>query len=419
MMQIRVQGLLGLSAIALLLTGLTSNADNWPRFRGVNGKGVATSDKIPAQWKKENILWKVAIPGDGNSSPVIWGDHLFVQSSRKDGKERVLLALNAKSGEVLWQKGVPGSTTRIHKKNSLASSTPATDGERVYVSFWDGKNISITAFDFDGKLLWNRDLGGFVSQHGAGGSPVVYDDLVFFANDQDGKASIIALDAKTGNTVWEKQRPAVRACYSAPLVWERNGKKELIIVSSPEFTAYEPKTGEVIWSWEWKHHTKQPLRVCASPIIVDDTVYGYSGDGGGTRGFIALQVEDKGEKIATTKSWANKRDFPYVPTILAHEGNLYFVNDLGVAGCFNAKSGKKIWFERLPDASFTASPILLNGNIVAPSEEGDVYVIAADPAFRMVARNSLGERIRATPAVANDRLYIRGQDHLFCIGTKE
>src|SRR5262249_43809549 len=154
---------------------------NWPRFRGPNGSGTAADKDIPVAWTDKDILWKTALPGVGNSSPIVWGDRLFLQSASRDGKERMLLCVDANSGKVLWSKSAPGSRARIHPKNTLASGTPATDGERVYAAFWDGKHLSLAAYDFKGELLWNKDLGEFVSQHGAGHSPVVWRDHVYLA----------------------------------------------------------------------------------------------------------------------------------------------------------------------------------------------------------------------------------------------
>lgn len=407
-----------LLVFALVTTAGVSFAENWPRFRGPNGTGIVMNAKIPVEWKKDDILWKVKIPGQGNSSPVIWENKLFLQSALPDGSQRMLVCLDAQTGEALWKQTIPAGSAKIHKMNTLASSTPAVDGKRVYVSFWDGSHVTVTAYDLNGKMEWNRNLGSFTSQHGAGASPIVAGDKVFLLFDQDEKASLVALNAANGKTVWEKPRPAYRACYGSPFLWNRGGDKELVVVTTLELTGYNPATGKVNWRYPWKHSSKFPLRVTASPTYLGDVIFASSGDGGGDRNTLALKVNGKGGDYFTEVLWnnKNKKDFPYVPTTLAHDGKLYFVHDKGYASCFDAKTGKKIWSERLPDANFTASPLLINGKIYAPSEEGFVFVLGTGPMFEILARNELGEIIRATPAVANDRLYIRGNTHLFCIG---
>jgi outer membrane protein assembly factor BamB len=390
-------------------------ADNWPRFRGPNGSGIGTDQQVPVKWSKDNILWKVPVPGDGNSSPVIWGDRLFVQSATGDG-ERLLLCLNVKDGKPLWSRTMTGSKAVKHQKNTYASSSPAVDGERVFSAIWDGNNIWMHAFDLDGHPLWKRDLGPFVSQHGAGASPVVFHDKVYYAMDQDGKSTLLCLDARKGHTIWEKPRPDVRASYGAPFIWERiKGTPELVVASTPEVTGYDPDTGDIHWRWAWKHTTPLPLRVVASPVFWGDTVYANAGEGGKNRGLVALKVTGDEKQAKVALSWQNKKDFPYVPTILAHDGLLFYFNDVGAAGCFQAKNGDRLWVERL-GAPFTSSPVLAGGKLYAANEAGEVFVLAASPAFTLLAKNELGERVRATPAVAGNRLFVRGRYHLFCIG---
>jgi outer membrane protein assembly factor BamB len=407
-----------LTAVLAALTACAALADNWPRFRGPNGTGVAQDKGIPVRWDSQSgILWKVPLPGEGNSCPIVWGERLFVQTATADGKERALMCLSVRDGKVLWSRSVPGTRAKINPLNSLASATPASDGERVYASFWDGQDIILVAYDFAGKQVWSRNLGSFTSQHGAGASPVVYGGKVFLANDQDGTSTLVALNAGDGSVAWEGSRPAYRACYSAPFLRQEAGvRPELVVVSTMEITGYDPETGGKNWSWQWKFSAKMPLRTTASPVLNKDMLIACSGDGGGDRHMVALHLNGQGKGTRPRLVWENKKDFPYVPTLLSRGELLYFVNDRGMAGCYEARTGKRVWFERLPGATFLSSPVLIDSKIYAGSEEGDVFVLAAEPTFRLLARNSLGERVRATPAVADNRLFIRGQHHLFCIG---
>jgi outer membrane protein assembly factor BamB len=400
----------------LLLAGPAA-ADHWPRFRGPNGSGTAADKNIPVRWTADGVLWKVAVPGAGHSSPVVWGDHLFLQTATDDGKERQLLCYDAVDGKLRWSRTVPGGRGQIHKKSSLASSTPATDGERVYVLFWDGKGIALHAYDFAGSPLWQRGLGPYVSQHGVGMSPMTYGGKVYLINDQDGSAAIIALDAKTGQPAWQQERRAFRACSSTPLVLEEPGREpELVVVSTAGITSYHPHTGAENWTWGWTFpNPNKPLRTVSSPIVSGGLVFATSGDGGGDRYTVAVRLGGKGDVSRTNLVWEKAKTLPYVPTLLAHGEHVYYVNDAGLAGCVVAKTGEEVWNARLCKG-VSASPVLIDGKVYVTGEEGVVYVYPAATSFKLLAKNDLGEPITASPAVADGRLFIRGHQHLFCIG---
>lgn len=403
-----------LTVSLVLACAAAVQAENWARFRGPNGAGIAADKDIPVQWDKTNILWKTPIPGMGNSSPVVWEDRIFLHSAKPDGSERLLICLNT-DGKILWTKSVAGSLARTHLRNTMASSTPATDGERVYVLFWDGNNQTIHAYDFQGELMWSQPLGPYKSQHGAGHSPIVVKGLVILNNDQDGDAKLLALDATTGKPVWEAARTPFRACYSTPFLRQRaDGSEELIVTTTAGITAYDPKNGAEHWSWTWAFDG-MPLRTVGSAIAHNGAIYAISGDGSGARHMVAVKAGDKGDVTQTNLMWENKRTLPYVPSLLAKGDHIYFTNDRGIAGCCDAKTGEIVWSERL-GGGFTASPVMIDGNIYAISEDGNVFVFPAEPEFKQLARNQLGEGVMASPAVSNNRLYIRGKEHLFCIG---
>lgn len=405
-------------------------AENWTQFRGPNATGVANGPNIPSKFgENDGILWKVAIPGLGNSSPIIWDRYVFLQTSSKDAKARLMLCLDAKTGKEVWSRSLPGTTASFNRINSLASSTPVTDGEGVYAAVWDGRDVTLVAYSFQGELLWKRNLGPFISQHGPGASPILFRDKVIFAYDMDKEdknkravarpSILMALDKKTGEVVWEKPREAYRACYSIPLLREATGAApELIVTSTSAITSYNPDDGSTYWEWTWKFKSKMPLRTVASSLLTGDMLFAMAGDGGGDRHMAALGLAGAGKSTTVTPMWENRKDFPYVPCILSRNGYIYQVSDKDFAGCYDARTGKRVWLERHSGANFTASPILIDARIFAASEEGDVYVLSALPKYQLLAKNSLGEMIRATPAVADGRLYIRGQNHLYCIGKK-
>jgi outer membrane protein assembly factor BamB len=403
--------------VVLTLLGLAvlpAAAGDWPRFRGPNGTGIAADNDIPVRWGAESVVWKTPIPGVGNSSPVVAGGRVFLQSASADGRERWLLCLHAADGKVVWTRKLDGTPARKHPKNTLASSTPAVDGERVYALFWDGKDVTPVAYTFQGELAWKRSLGSFTSQHGPAASPMVFAGRVYLADDQDGSSVLWALEARTGQVTWKAARRPFRACYSTPFVWEKAGEvPQLIVSSTAGITSYNPKSGAENWDWSWSF-AHAPLRTIGSPQLSGGLIIATSGDGSGDRHTVAIQPPDKATGSAPRLVWEAKRSFPYVPTVLAWGRHLYYVNDQGFAACCDATTGETIWSERL-GGNVSASPILIDGKIYAIGEEGNAYVLAAAPRFQLLAKNSVGEPVLATPAVADHRLFVRGQQHLFCI----
>ncbi|MBI1832165.1 MAG: PQQ-binding-like beta-propeller repeat protein [Planctomycetes bacterium] len=421
------------SMTALTLAVAAVHADNWERFRGPNGDGVSNDKNIPVHFSAtENVRWKAPLGGGGHSSPIVWGDRLFLQTTSDDGSQRSLICFDANKGTELWRRSIPGKTVKIRFDSSLASATPTTDGEAVYVPFWNGKDIILTAYNFKGDKLWDRNLGEFVSQHGAAASPILYKDLLIFSLDKDAfrntkdltgpvsnPSTLYALNKKTGKTVWAKPRDAVRACYSAPFLLQ-SGKSgpELIVTSTSAITSYEPASGKINWNWKWTF-VKDPLRTIAATVHADGHLLACSGDGSGERLMVAVALNGQGKEAKPAQVWDNKKEFPYVTCMLVRGEHVFFVNDLGRAGCFEIKTGKKMWFETIPDAWFYASPVMIDGKIYACSEQGDVYVFAADAgSYQQIARNKLGGVIRATPAIANGALYVRTENTLYCIGKK-
>ena len=378
--------------VHLWLFPTSSHADEpakqWDRFRGPNGTGVSGDKDVPLKFGgNENVTWKVALPGVGNSSPIVWGDHLFLHSASDDGTKRSLLCLGTADGKIRWQTAIPGRPAKIRSDSSLASSTPTTDGQAVYVSFWDGKDILVSAHDFQGQRLWSKNLGAFNSQHGAGASPILYRELLILANDMDKDdfttkvpntrpSMLIALDKRTGQLVWETARVAERACYSAPFLLHRAGqtKPELVVTNTTAVTGYNVETGVKLWEargWQ-EHAVKVPMRTVASPALVGDILCLCSGGDAG-RFAVGLALPGPGKTEAPRRLWENRKDFPYVPSPVTRGEHIYFVNDAGIAGCYHARTGKREWFERIADTGFYASPLVIDGKVFAISNSSDVY----------------------------------------------
>ena len=223
-----VHGRLGLClfllALSLTAAAQTAEAGNWPRFRGPNGSGIAQDQDIPITWTEHNLSWKKSLDGAGNSSPIVWGERLFLQSASKDGTERFLLCLSTRDGRLLWQRRVAGAKAKTNPRNTLASATPTTDGQRVYALFWDGKGQALHAFDLNGNPAWKYDLGSYVAEHGAGTSPIVHQGRVFLLNDHDKAAAVLAVDARSGQR--RGRRPAGRTGPAIPRPSSWNARAE-------------------------------------------------------------------------------------------------------------------------------------------------------------------------------------------------
>jgi outer membrane protein assembly factor BamB len=362
----------------------------------------------------EGVLWKTPLPGRGNSSPIVIANRVFLQTASANGSERALVCVDATTGKVVWSRNLPGHSARMHPKNTLASGTPATDGQRVYLASWDGKDLSLVAFDLTGELVWRRDLGHFAGQHGAGHSPIVEGGRVFFVDDQDGSAAVFAFDAASGRPLWHVERAAFRACYSTPFVRSTGNGSELVVASTAGVSAYDPASGDVNWNCQWPF-ARKPLRTVASPVEGAGLVFANAGDGDGSRDMIAVRPGTKADGGKAEVAWQESKSFPYVPTLLPHGDYLFSVSDSGIAACHQAASGKRIWNERL-GSPVSASPILVGDRIYVSGEDGQVYVLAASTTYRLLAKNSFDEPLMATPAVSDGKLYFRGKDHLFCIG---
>ena len=403
----------------LLALPITLGAADWARFRGPNGSGVAEGELPKIDPKAP--LWKVEIPGKGVSSPVIVGGKVYLQTASKDGETRTLMCLNAADGKVAWSKDLPAETAHTHNKNSLASSTPACDGESIFCVWWDGSGVALHSYDLDGKQKWRTSLGGYASQHGPGFSPVVHDGLVFVNVDDDKRAELVALDIKTGEKKWSANRKHVRASYTTPFLVKRGDKAaELILGTTSAITSYEPATGKVNWNFDvvWPSGT-MPLRAVGNPVYAGGLVILACGDGGGGRYMVAVDPDAK----TPTKVWEITKDTPpYVPCILVKGDLLFWIADKigGFAFCAEAKSGKILFNQRVSTKEPSSSPIMVGDDILTVSEDGELTVFKATKEWDEVLKVKIGEKegVFASPAFADGRLFIRGTKYLYCFGKK-
>jgi len=404
--------------VFVLFASSAALADNWPRFRGPAGAGISEQQGLPVTWTDDDYVWKVELPGLGHSSPCVWDDHVFVTSALDEGKTRLLLDFDVASGKLRWRASVASKTHPKHLLNSYASATPATDGKRVYVLFASDKQMLVLAYDFSGSEIWRRDLGPFVQKdgqvHGCGTSPIVYEDLVILANQQDGPASIVAFDSQTGETRWKNDRKLRLTAHSTPFVLHRQGTAaQLFLTNSGDgIASLDPRTGTFLFRADLLS-----ARCVGSPVIAGDVVLATSGGGGRGRDLTAIPIDSRGDLGATDAVWTRDRNLPYVPTPIAYGSYVFLWGDNGAVSCLQAASGEEVWTERV-GGNYSGSPVCIDGKLYCIAQDGTVAVIDAGPKFKLLGKTALGESCQSTPAISGGRMFLRGSEHLFCLPAK-
>lgn len=404
-----------LVGLVLCLVAAPSFAQQWPRFRGPEGSGLS-DDAIPAELGPGAVLWKVPLPGVGHASAVVWGDRVFTTCGDESSGTQSVVCLSARDGAVLWKQDYPGETYRHHGENSYASSTPAVDGEHVYVCVMRPKELKVVALKHDGSPAWEKPLGPFITQHGGGHSPVVHGDLVIVANEQDGPGScLVALDRASGQVRWKTPRKSYRFSASTPCVFRPNGGPEQLVFTSwaHGMTAVNPADGAILWECEGAFEA----RTVASPVAANDAglVIASCGEGPGGRSMVAVKAPaTPGGKAEV--AYKVTKAAPYVPTPLVKGQRLYYLADNGTATCADVSTGKMIWQERLPGGTFFGSPVCAGDTIFAVSKRGNLVAFASADEFKLLGNNDLGEKSDATPAIADGRMYVRTYGHLVCVG---
>jgi outer membrane protein assembly factor BamB len=402
-------------AFLLLVLGTTlPAAENWPGWRGPRGDGsVLGSPALPVAFDPAaDASWKTKIPGIGHASPIIWGDKIFLASANED--KRLLLCLDRIRGNILWTRVVLEAPFEdLHRLNSHASSTPATDGERIFVSFLDGTEMFVAAYDFAGEKLWEVRPGGFASKHGYCSCPVLWNGKVIVNGDHDGDAYIVALDQKTGETLWKTDRPNKTRSYCTPIFREINGKTQMILSGSLSVVSYDPDTGKQIWLIDGP--TEQFV---ASLVYHEESNLLFLTCGFPQKHMLAIRPDGSGNVTKTHVAWRDIEGAAYVPSPAVVGDYFVLVADNGVASCFVAKTGERYWRERLP-GGHSASLLSANGLAYFVSDEGIVSVVKPGKEFDVVAQTPLGEKVSASPAVYDNHLYLRGENHLYCIGPKK
>lgn len=414
------------SLVMIALAGIVSDlaAQEWTRFRGPNGTGLSQAKSVPTVITDADVNWKAELPGVGHSAPVFWGERLFITATGDKAGGFFALGLNVADGKVLWRRDFPLTPFQRHKFNSFASATPAVDAERVYVVWNDPEHYNLAALDHQGNVLWQRDFGSFVSQHGCGTSPIVYQGKVILGGEQDnqkadpdhqkdGHSFIVAVDAKTGRTIWQTPRRSEVVAYSTPFVYEPPGGKPAIVFNSQAHGIYavDPDTGKVLWEFDQAFDK----RSVSSPFLGGGLIFGSCGSGGGGNFVTAIKPGDPSRNRKPELAYQIRRSAPYVPTGVAVEDRVWLWSDSGIVTCLHAPSGEIRYQERV-GGDFFGSPVWVDGRLYGISTAGDLVVVEASDTFRVLSRYSLNELCHSTPSVALGQLFIRTEKHLWSIG---
>ena len=409
--------------ILLLLSSLPTLAENWPIWRGPTGQGISTEKNVPTHWSKtENVKWRAPLPERGNSTPVVWNKRIFVTQTIPSENRRAVLCFDRDDGKVLWQSGPTWAAKEMtHEANPMSSSSAATDGERVIAFFG---SAGLYCFDFDGKEIWHRDLGEQRHIWGYGSSPIIHGDICYLNFGPGPRQFLIALDKRSGKTIWEvnipggasgEEVPGKKAewvgSWSTPLLIHADNKDQLLLSWPERLVSCNPKNGAELWTC----HGLNPLAY-TSPLYADGIAVAMGGFNGKD---FAVKVNGSGDVTETHRIWDHPKTKQRIGSGAIHEDHIYIHEDPGVAECIDLKTGQTIWEERLkgPGASGVnwSSVTIADGNCYTINQGGDCFVFRASPMFELIATNSLGEPSNSSIVPSDGQLFIRTHQALWCI----
>ena len=428
--------------LSLVVLNATTHADNWPQWRGPAGTGVSTERALPLRWSDaDGVAWKAPLRGTGVSSPIVWNDRVFVTSqlgavARREGNHPTLMqsgdarqagerslrpasaqkltflieAFARTDGKSAWSFELPaeGTPPAVHEKHNLASASPVTDGERVYAVFGTGQ---VVAVDMQGKRRVApepaAEHGPFEINWGHGSSPIVYKDLVILPCYHEPQSYLLAMDAKTGATRWKVDRGAKVVSYSTPIVIRAGDGDELVLNTSEAIEAYRPATGEALW------RVTETSRF-AIPMPVHDAGVVYASRGYRSGPYLAVRAGGRGEVAPDHVLWKSPTGAPYISSLVYADGLLFMAGDVGVVTCIDAKTGERVWQERI-DGIFTASPVAAEGRVYLFSEPGETIVMRAGRKPEVLARNRIDARLLASPAFSNGWIFFRSDDQIVAV----
>ncbi len=400
----------GFGLVLLLLLAAGASAENWPAWRGPRGDGSSLEKTMPIAWSAQsNVLWKTSIPGAGHASPIVWEDRLFLVSALPESQDRVLICLEREKGRILWQQtALTAPLERKHGLNSSASSTPATDGQRVYVTFLDRDQILVAAYDFGGQRQWVVRPGAFSSMHGFCSSPILYQDLVIVNGDHDGESYLVALRRSDGATVWKTPRQNHTRSYCAPLIKTLAGKPQMVLAGDKCVASYDPATGKQHWVIDGP--TEQFV---ASPVFNERAGLLFVTGGFPDHHILAINPDGAGNVTETKILWRTTKGVSYVPSPISERDYFLVVSDTGVAHCFEAKTGRIVWAEKTGEQH--ASLVSAGGFVYCLNDKGECRVVRPGATYEQIALNELGEKCFASPALSQGRIYLRSFNNLYCV----
>jgi len=387
-----------------------TQAQNWPNWRGPGGDGTSIETNLPTRWDSvTNVVWKTVVPGKGYSSPVIWKYRLFITTGLQETQEKVLLCYDCKTGKLLWKQTVLKTPFEgKHDNNSYASGTPATDGIKVYVSFLDGKDVMVAAYDFSGKQVWQQRPGTFSSPHGFSCSPVLFEDKVIINGDSQGDSFVAALSKSDGRVIWRVAHERPAHSFSTPIIRNIAGKTQMIFCGNKEIASYNPNDGSKYWFVSGPSED-----FCSSPVYNEKTGLILVSSAWPQRTLVAIKPDGKGDVTKSHVVWQSREGAYYVPSPVCKDNFLFTTMTTGKVNCIDSATGKILWTEDL--GIQYSSPVVANGLVYMPNDNGVITVIKPGPKFEYIAKNSIGEKMFASPAISNGKIYLRGYQHLFCI----
>ena len=400
-------------ALALTLSTTTPlTASNWPAWRGADGTGRSAERTLPVSWSPtENVTWKTPLPGEGNSTPITWDDRIFLTCPLDGGKLRRLICLDRNDGKVLWKHDVPFALKETtHRDNPYCSGSPTTDGKRVYASFG---SAGVLACDFDGHVIWHRQLGKLTHVFGQATTPVLYKDLLIDHRGPGDKTHLVALDRRSGRTVWDTPEFAknnnLYGSWSTPVVVRVGDRDELVVSMPREIKGYDPATGKELWKCGGLG-----TEVYTMPTVGDGLVVGISGHQGPA---MAVRLGGRGDLTDSNRLWLTPKNQQRVGSGVIVGKHLYLANATGIAQCIEANSGKVVWAKRL-GGTLWGTMLAADGRLYVSNKEGDIFVLAASPEYKLLARNRMAEHMKAAVAPSDGQLFVRTYKSLYCIGKR-
>jgi len=406
---------IGILGVAMIVP-MYAQDEVWDRFRGPNGAGISTAKGLPVEYSEQATAWKVELPGTGPSSPVFWKESIFLTGADpvKVGS-RMVFALEAATGKLKWKKEFGFTPYKQHNHNNFASSSPAVDAERVYITWTDKTDRFALALDHAGKILWEKKIGPFFANHGSATSPVVFGDTLVLTNEQETDAGfVIGLDCKTGDERWRVKRLNGKAPYCTPISMPDENGSELAVFASVAHgvTAIDPASGEIVW----ESGPVFLMRTVGGLVVWDGKVFGTSGSGGSGKNAVLVDPSAKDGKANVV--YELKKGLPYVVTPIAKDGLIYLWGDGGIVTCVDASDGETVWQNRV-GGKYYASTVCIDGKLYNVSRDGELVVLATGREFKILGRSQLGERSDSTPTVHQGKLFLKTNSQLICLAPKK